>query len=172
MIAAALMSFILLLSNAKPLIAAEGVEKIPTTTRLVKLYAELEKDIKAAQLGTDASRLDYLITQDFEQRTPQTADNPTPRNEWLAACAKDSDLIEALVITKMSVRDIGLSALVSFVLLDRKHKNKELFFVVDLWVNDKGHPQLKNRFISPTESLVPRSLCEHHSKSHSAGNKE
>lgn len=39
--------------------------KVPTTTRLVKLYGELESNLSMAILEPDPSKVDELLTQVF-----------------------------------------------------------------------------------------------------------
>jgi len=151
--------------------ATEEPIKVPTMTRLVKIYGELESNLTMAILGLDGSKIDELLTEDFEQRTPLTADDPTPRAEWLAACSKDAKVLNAVILSKMAVRDLGSSVVASFVMVDRNHQKQPLFFVMDVWIEQQGHQQLKNRFLSPIGDRSPTSLCERPSKSNEASHK-
>ena len=165
------MVLVLALSMAQSSRATEEPSKVPTTTRLVKLYGELESNLSMAILEPDPSKVDELLTQDFEQRTPLTADDPTPRAEWLAACSKDAKVMGAVLITKMAVRDLGTSVVASFVMVDRNQRKEPLFFVIDLWVDHEGRQQLKNRFLSRIGDRSPPALCERPSKSNEASHK-
>ncbi|NBS17616.1 MAG: hypothetical protein EBT06_11300 [Gammaproteobacteria bacterium] len=162
------MVLVLALFMAQSSQATEEPRKVPTTTRLVKLYGELESNLSMAILEPDPSKIDDLLTQDFEQRTPLTADNPTPRAEWLAACSKDAKILGAVLPTKMAVRDLGSSVVASFVMVDRNHQKQPLFFVIDVWIDQQGHQQLKNRFLSRIGDRSPPSLCERPFKSNEA----
>src|SRR5438132_2990538 len=59
--------------------------RVPTVTRLVKLFTEQEAALATAIRAGDASAVERLLTDDFEMRTGATPANPVPRAEWLTA---------------------------------------------------------------------------------------
>src|SRR5437764_14010070 len=58
--------------------------RVPTVTRLVKLFTEQEAALASAIRAGDASTVERLLTDDFEMRTGAMPSNPVPRDERLS----------------------------------------------------------------------------------------
>src|SRR5438105_8962840 len=72
---------------ASPASAADDRQtttRIPTVTRLVKLFIERETALAAAIRAGDAAKTQAFLSDDFEMRTGAMAGTPVPRAEWIA----------------------------------------------------------------------------------------
>src|SRR5438046_1526470 len=87
--------------------------RIPTVTRTVKIFTELESAISSGIHRRDAAVLQKMLSEDFELRVGALPGNPTPRAQWI-----DGVLSEAFAPTRieqMAVHDLGNVAVVSFL---------------------------------------------------------
>jgi hypothetical protein len=101
--------------------------RVPTVTRLVKLFTEQEAALASAIRAGDASTAGHLLTDDFEMRTGATPANPIPRAEWLGAMMRVRNPGDD--ISGMAVHDVHGAAIVSFV----QGSGQSAIFVVDVW---------------------------------------
>ncbi len=121
--------------------------RVVTRTRLVALYSDLESQLAAAAQKGDNARLEQLLTDDFEQWSPEPPGDPVPREDWMAAYHPAS-----FSTSQMAVRAFGDTDVASFVLRQRgtfgeKDANGE-FFVVDVWRREGNTARLASRYIS------------------------
>ncbi len=121
--------------------------RVVTRTRLVALYSDLESQLAAAAQKSDKAKLEQLLTDDFEQWSPEPPGDPVPREDWMAAYHPTS-----FSTSQMAVRAFGDTDVASFVLRQRgtfgeKDANGE-FFVVDVWRREGNSSRLASRYIS------------------------
>jgi hypothetical protein len=57
--------------------------RIPTVTRLVKVFSELEAGLVTQAHSTDTTALDQSLDPSFEMRTSAAPGVPVPRDEWI-----------------------------------------------------------------------------------------
>ena len=123
--------------------AATG--RVPTVTRLVKLFTDREMDLAQRIHVGDNAGVEEIVRDDFELRTSTAPGRPIPRAEWirqsLAAPAPASNP------SQMAVHDLGDTAVVSF--LDRADSGAAQIFVVDVWRRDGADWKLATRYAAP-----------------------
>jgi ketosteroid isomerase-like protein len=123
--------------------------RIPTVTRLVKQFSELEMSLVAKARAKSASALDDMLDPSFEMRPGSAPGVPVPRDAWIRearATAREPPRIE-----QMAVHDLGDVALVSFRETDasarlpgRAHSR----FVIDCWKREGDGWKLAVRYQS------------------------
>jgi hypothetical protein len=113
---------------------------VPTLTRYVQQFGQLERELAAAQARHDAAALDRLVSTFFELRGNDA--KLVSREDWLQRKASDGAAIEQL-----AVHETGDQAVASFV---RREASGAATFVVDIWSPQPGGGwQLRLRFESP-----------------------
>jgi hypothetical protein len=122
--------------------------RVPTVTRLVKLFTEQEAVLAAAVRAGDVSAVERLLTDDFEMRTGATPANPVPRAEWLSATMRARNPGDD--VTGMAVHDLNGAAIVSFV----QGRGQTAIFVVDVWRAAANDWQLAIRYAAPAGSAA------------------
>ena len=122
---------------------------VPTVTRLVRMFSELERGLGDKIRRKDASAVDALLDPSFEMRIGSAPGVPVPRDAWLRDARAASG--EPPRIEQMAVHDFGSVAIVSF----REHvasagaKNRASDrFVVDCWKRDGDAWKLSVRYLS------------------------
>jgi hypothetical protein len=125
---------------ALPAFAQPADGRIPTVTRLVKLFSGLEADLVAKAHASDASALDAMLDAAFELRAGDVPGTPIPRDAWMQAARAAPNVPPD--ITQMAVHDLGGVALVSF----RDATTKPPRFVVDAWKRDGDTWKLAVRY--------------------------
>jgi len=123
--------------------------RIPTVTRWVKLFTELENNLAASVKAGDEAALQRLLADDFELRTGSMPASPTPRAEWIRSSLLRRDVVYS--IEQMAVHDLGNHAVVSFV--ERSASGSETkaapnIFVVDVWKRSGNDWKLAIRYAS------------------------
>jgi hypothetical protein len=118
--------------------------RIPTVTRLVKLFLDREEMLSAAMRAGDVASLERTLTDDFELRTGARAANPIPRADFLGDVARNRPTSSAA--SQMAVHDLGSIATVSFVQGD---DSKRAIFVVDVWRQSGTDWKLAIRYAGP-----------------------
>jgi hypothetical protein len=129
---------------AQPVQHSTGV---PTVTRLVKLFTELERGLGENARAKDASALDAMLDSSFEMRIGSAPGTPIPRDEWIRETRAASR--EAPRTEQMAVHDFGDVAVVSF--LERpgdEAKRANGRFIVDCWKRDGDAWKLAVRYAS------------------------
>jgi ketosteroid isomerase-like protein len=127
--------------------------RVPTVTRLVKQFLELESALAADLLRGDRAAVERMLVDDFELRAGSAPGNPTPRADWirLALAAPPS----GYEIEQMAVHDYGDVAVVSFLQAatanGRRDPARDLF-TVDVWKRADGAWRLGVRYAAPAGS--------------------
>jgi len=120
--------------------------RVPTVTRLVKLFLEKEASLGAAVRNADATALGSLLTDDFELRTGARAASPIPRADWMREVLRTRD--PGGDISRMAVHDFGAIAIASFT----QGAAGGPVFVVDVWRGQGTDWKLAVRYASPVGS--------------------
>src|SRR5437762_6123186 len=120
--------------------------RVPTVTRLVKLFLEKEASLGAAVRNADPTALGGLLTDDFELRTGARAASPIPRADWMRELLRTRD--PGGEISRMAVHDFGSIAIASFT----QDAAGGLVFVVDVWRAQGTDWRLAVRYASPAGS--------------------
>ena len=120
--------------------------RIPTVTRLVKLFTGLERDLVARTHAKDAAALDAILDPAFELRAGNAPGTPVPRDAWIRdarAAQRASPLIE-----QMAVHDFGDIAIVSFreTAARASTRRGSARFVVDCWKREGDAWKLAVRY--------------------------
>ena len=132
---------------------APPTDRIPTVTRLVKLFSELEASLVTQAHATDTTALDQSLDASFEMRTGAAPGVPVPRDEWIlqarAAPARPPR------IDQMAVHDFGDVAVVSFrefAAPATPARSPRGRFVVDCWKRAGDGWKLAVRYVSDAAS--------------------
>jgi ketosteroid isomerase-like protein len=134
---------------AVPALAQPAPSHIPTVTRLVKVFSQLEAQLVTNAHGKDASALDAMLDPSFEMRVGDAPGTPVPRAEWMRM-ARVAPNVQPQ-IGEMAVHDFGDVALVSFrqaVAADRGGKPTSAHFIVDCWKREGDGWKLAVRYRS------------------------
>ena len=127
---------------------AQQPANIPTVTRLVKAFSELERGLVEKIHAKDASALDALLDPSFEMRIGSAPGAPVPRDAWIRDAHKSAATPR---IEQMAVHDFGDVAVVSFresfATSAAKHRGRDRF-VVDCWRRDGDAWKLVVRYLS------------------------
>lgn len=121
---------------------------VPTVTRLVKVFSELERGLVEKIHAKDASALDALLDPSFEMRVGSAPGAPVPRDAWIRDARKSAATPR---IQQMAVHDFGEVAVVSFrevfAASGAKHRGSDRF-VIDCWRRDGDAWKLVVRYLS------------------------
>jgi len=128
--------------SADPASALPG--RIPTVTRLVKLFLDREEVLSAAMRAGDMAPLERTLTDDFELRAGARAATPIARADFLSDVVRNRPASGAA--SQMAVHDLGSIAIVSFVQGDDV---KRAIFVVDVWRQSGTDWKLAIRYAGP-----------------------
>jgi ketosteroid isomerase-like protein len=141
-----------LLGVALPAVAGEGAAtaRVPTVTRLVKIFLELEGELAAGLRGGNAAAVERLLADDFELRVASMPGNPTPRAEWLRlALGKPGP---AVSFEQMAVHEYGDTAIVSFLQVPLAKASRDPtrdIATVDVWKRAGEGWSLAVRYAGP-----------------------
>ncbi|MHB8493171.1 MAG: nuclear transport factor 2 family protein [Casimicrobiaceae bacterium] len=131
--------------------AAQPVQasgRIPTVTRLVKVFYDLESRLVSNLVARNATAIDQALEPDFEMRAGSMPGTPVPRADWMRQ--EQANPSEA-AIDQMAVHDFGSVAIVSFRLspaaTPASGANQGLF-IVDCWKRDGNGWKLATRYLS------------------------
>lgn len=136
-----------------PALAFAQAGRVPTVTRLVKLFLDLEGTLLDAARSGDRAALERQLADDFEMRVAQRPGEPVPRADWLAHTLAARP--PAAQIEQMAVHDEGQAALVSFLLRPQGTQQWPTF-VVDTWVRAGDEWRLQVRYAAPVPAHSPR----------------
>ena len=122
--------------------------RIPTVTRLVKLFTGLEMDLVAKTHASDLSALDAFLDPSFELRAGNAPGTPVPRDAWIRdvrAAPRSPPRID-----QMAVHDFGDVAIVSFreTAAAGATPGGSARLVVDCWKRDGAAWKLAVRYVS------------------------
>lgn len=113
-------------------------------------FTRLENQLNSALASTDPQSAGSVLSEDFEEWTPQPPGSPIARDEWLKRGNKS--LAQAR-IHQMAVKEIGDYALVDFVLT----AGSKQFFIVDLWHKQGSGWKMQERYRSAIDKAAYRS---------------
>jgi hypothetical protein len=122
--------------------------RVPTVTRLVKLFSDRETALAEAIRAGDRNRTQELLTDDFEMRIGAASANPIPRAEWLSDMMRTRNPGESAAA--MAVHDLSGSAIVSFT----QGRGANAVFVVDVWRTAGSDWKLAVRYAAPAGSAT------------------
>jgi ketosteroid isomerase-like protein len=122
--------------------------RIPTVTRLVKLFTGLEMDLVARTHAKDVSALESILDPSFELRAGNAPGTPVPRDTWIRdvrAAAHAPPRID-----QMAVHNFGDVAIVSFreTAVAGATRGAPARLVVDCWKRDGDAWKLAVRYVS------------------------
>jgi hypothetical protein len=138
---------------ALPVLAqpSPAAARMPTVTRLVKLFSELENDLVAQAHASEPQALDAMLDPGFEMRLGAQPGVPVPRDDWMHAVRAAPR--EAARIDQMAVHDFGTIAVVSFRQTPTSDASRTTpRFVVDCWKRAGDGWKLAVRFVSDATS--------------------
>ncbi|TMH65011.1 MAG: nuclear transport factor 2 family protein [Betaproteobacteria bacterium] len=122
--------------------------RVPTVTRLVKMFTEQETALASAIRAGDSSAVERLLTDDFEMRMGAMPANPVPRSEWLSEMMRTRKPGDD--VSGMAVHDLNGAAIVSFV----QGRGQTAIFVVDVWRAATNDWKLAIRYAAPAGSAA------------------
>ena len=121
--------------------AAQAPDRVPTVSRLVKVFSEQEIMLGDRLRAGDTAAAGRMLTDDFELRAATRPARPVPRADWLAQAVHEKAPLG--VPTDMAVHDLGNDAIVSY--RQSGVPGGELF-VVDVWRRDGNDWKLAIRY--------------------------
>jgi ketosteroid isomerase-like protein len=126
-----------------------SVGRVPTVTRMVQVFSQLEGDLLTSVEKRDPQVVAKLLSDDFEMRIGAMPGNPVPRAAWVQqsfAEPKSSSAME-----QVAVHDLGKIALVSYLWKVRVSKAAPAhdIFVVDVWRREANDWRLAIRYADP-----------------------
>jgi hypothetical protein len=122
---------------------------VPTVTRLVKMFTELERGLADKTREKDGTALDALLDPSFEMRDASAPGVPVPRDAWIRDARTSSG--EPPRIEQMAVHDFHEVAIVSFrevAVTARSTRRAQERFIVDCWKRDGDAWKLAVRYVS------------------------
>jgi hypothetical protein len=129
------------LAAAAP-VFAQPSGRIPTVTRLVKIFSQLETRLVDSAHVQDTAVLDTMLAPDFEMRAGEMPGTPIPRDEWIRLARASPETQPRLA--QMAVHDFRDIATVSFT----DTATKPPRFIVDVWTRDGDAWKLAVRYQS------------------------
>ena len=138
-----------LAASAAAPVLAQPSGRIPTVTRLVKQFSELEMALVAKARAKNPSALEDVVDPSFEMRVGAMPGAPVPRDAWIREAHASSR--DAPRIDQMAVHDLGNVAIVSFREIDanaRPTGPAHARFIVDCWKRDGDAWKLAVRYQS------------------------
>ena len=120
--------------------------RIPTVTRLVKIFSELEAALQTQAHSADPAALEQSLDPSFEMRDAASPGSPVPRDEWLHEARASAAANRS--IDQMAVHDLGAYAIVSFREVDPGAEWVTQRFVVDCWKREGDTWKLAIRYAS------------------------
>ena len=141
------------LVGAPTVSANEAIGRVPTVTRLVKIFFELESDLTNSVAKRDKQAVEATLTNDFEMRIAAAPANPVPRAAWIKRSFAEPQTSSE--IEQMAVHDYGGVATVSFLWKTTVAKSKAThdLFIVDLWKQSPKGWQLATRYAAPANDM-------------------
>lgn len=145
---AALLCMFSLYVRAAP--TAEDIVRVPTVTRLVKVFTQLEVEIIKAIKQKDKTTLTRLIDQNFEMQVAIKSADSVPLSAWINTSMSEGASY-SYDISDMAVRDLGQTAIVTFdwkYTGSTKQNSSPEIFIVDVWKKVGEEWKLALRFSS------------------------
>jgi len=138
--------------------------RVPTVTRLVKVFFEMEGALAAGVRGGNAAAVEKMVAEDFELRVASMPGNPTPRADWLRLSLERPG--PAVRIEQMAVHDFGDVAVVSFLQAAGTGQKRDAgrdIATVDVWKRTGDTWMLAVRYAGPAASrglVIPGASTE------------
>ncbi len=129
--------------------------RVPTVTRLVQLFTQLETQLMAAQRQGDGKTLDSLLSDDFEMRVARQPGVPIARAEWLQAQASAKWAAGEWHIEQMAAVERGEWVTVSFRLAPASTGAAGGWFMVDTWQRQGDGWRLASRHAAAVWTAAP-----------------
>jgi hypothetical protein len=132
--------------------------RIPTVTRLVKLFYEREGELVSALKNKEQVKLDALVAEDFELRSAAAPGVPVPRADWLSKSLAEASAYSG-GIEQMAVHGLNDTSIVSFLWKSANSVQTGALpdvFVIDVWRLSGNEWKLAIRYASPTSSANAR----------------
>ena len=147
--------FLLLLAALPLLHAAQAQPQhtIPTLTRTVQQFSQLESDWLDAVHNRDTAALNKVLSEDFELRSAAAPGRPTARAEWQQQALADKPFDSR--IEQMAVHEFGELAVVSFLWKIEAPKDSPLarqVFVIDTWKQSDSGWKALTRYAAPVDA--------------------
>ena len=120
--------------------SGDGIGRIPTVTRLVHIFLQLEGKLSEAVEQRDMPTASKLLSDDFEMRVSAVPGTPVPRAAWLQQSFAEPN--SSLVIEQMAVSYL-------WKITDVKSKLERDIFIVDTWRQESGAWKLAVRYAGP-----------------------
>ena len=138
-------------SSAAP---ENGSGRIPSVTRLVQQFTQLEGKLAEALGKRDRTAVAGLLADDFEMRTAAMPGAPVPRDPWIRQSLAEP--VTPAIIEQMAVHDFGGLAVVSYARSDKAATPKagRDIFIVDIWKQDADDWKLTIRYAGPASKGV------------------
>ena len=138
-------------SSAAP---ESGAGRIPTVTRLVQLFTQLEIKLAESLGKGDKTAVANLLADDFEMRAASVPGNPVPRDAWIRQSLAEPTSSSA--IEQMAVHDFGKLAVASFTLRGKTAKTGTArdIFIVDIWTQGPDNWKLTVRYAGPAGTVA------------------
>lgn len=136
---------------------------VPTVTRNVKIFGDLENDWLDAVQKRNNDALAKIVSPDFELRSAAAPGVPTPREESLKQSMQLPPFQSS--IGQMAVHEYGELMVVSFLWKIAPVKGATLpqsVFVVDTWKRNQGEWQVVVRYAAPVSgsaAMVPGAVA-------------
>jgi hypothetical protein len=126
-----------------------SVGRVPTVTRMVQVFSQLEGDLVISVEKRDSQVVSKLLSDDFEMRIGSMPGNPVPRAAWIRQSFVEPKSSSAM--EQMAVHDLGKIALVSYLWKVRVSKAAPVhdIFVVDVWRQEANDWKLAIRYADP-----------------------
>jgi ketosteroid isomerase-like protein len=132
---------------------ADGVVvRIPSVTRWVRIFSELESKLSEAVRQRDTQTVSQLLTDDFEMRVGGMPGNPIPRAAWIRQSFDELKLQSSF--EQMAVHNYNNIAIVSFlwtVTSDKQPGTKRRIMIVDTWKQQANVWKLAVRYAASGE---------------------
>jgi hypothetical protein len=126
--------------------------RIPTVTRLVLLFTQLENNLSRAIAANDKENASKLLMNNFEMRSGTEPGDPIPKAEWLQEALKQQNSEGR--IEQMSVHGYDNISVVSYLLkqTNAKPNSPPDVFIVDVWTLSQGTWKLSVRYADVPDS--------------------
>ena len=127
--------------------------RVPTKTRNVMMFTELENQWMAAVQKHDSATLDKLVADKYELRTSAAPGVPTPRADSLKQAESLPPFSSS--IDQMAVHEYGDVMVVSFMWTIDAPKDAGVahnVFVVDTWKRNGDNWQVQVRYAAPADA--------------------
>lgn len=125
-------------------------QPIYTFTRLTTVFSKKEQELQHAIFSRDKSAMNKLLDNSFAEHLAAQPTVAIMREQWVQKITQQNKFGEK-IIDEMSTFNYGNVVIVSFQLLDEKHREPAIF-IVDIWQGTDENAKLLLRFSATTNS--------------------